>query len=167
MSTDAEFFMKKLDLESSEIIRRFLVASAFKSARVVIISPIKNLWFKRVAYYPYTHGRTPWEAICDLSKFADVAIATEEATDQDGLRLICKLAECSMRRYDHSLRLYLYPSLPMTILVSDTEAIKCDNVCVLMTAAEEGYAATKAEAEDIIKRSKLVDYGMYLDLCEH
>ena len=79
--------------------------------------------------------------------------------------MICKLAECSMRRYDHRLRLYLHPSPPL-ILINDTEAIKCGADICILTRAEGGYAAIKAEAEEVVKESKQVDYGMYLDLLD-
>jgi hypothetical protein len=157
---DAEFFMKRLNLEPSEIIRRFLI-SGFESRQVVIISPIKNLVaLKRLTFYPYTHGETPWVTICDLSRFADVVVVTEEATDKDGLRLIYRLAECSMRRYDYSLRLYLSSNNLTLILISDKEAIKND----LVTADEKEYRNIVAEAEKVIASAKLVDYGAYLDL---
>jgi hypothetical protein len=161
MSTDAEFFMRRLDLEPNEIIRRFLISSGFKSRKVVIISPIKNLvTLKRLTFYPYTHGETPWMTLCDLGRFADVVAVTEEATDQDGLRLIYRLAECSMHRYDHRLRLYVSRKPPF-ILISDKEAIR-DNV--LVTADEEEYKDIAAEAEKVAASAKLVDYGAYLDL---
>jgi hypothetical protein len=153
--------MKKLNLEPNETIRRFLISSAFESRRVIIISPAKYLiTLKRLTYYPYTHGVTPWTTICDLSKFADTAVTTDEIVDQDGLRLVYKLAKCSMHRYDHRLRLYLSSELPL-ILVSDKEAIR-DNV--LVTPVEKEYRDIMAEAEAIIEASRQVDYGMYLEL---
>ncbi len=155
--------MRKLELNPSEIIRRFLISSAFESRRVVIISPIEYLaTLKRVVFYPYTHGETPWATVCDLSKFANTVVVTDTTTDRDGLQLICRMAECSMRRYDHRLWLYLSSNstLPL-ILVSDREAVKNN---VLVTAEEDEYEKIKFEAEAIIKKSKLVDYGMYLDL---
>jgi hypothetical protein len=160
MSADAGFFMKRLNLEPNETIRRFLI-SGFESNNVVIISPIKNLVaLKRLTFYPYTHGETPWMTICDLGRFADVVVVTEETAEQDGLRLIYRLAECSMHRYDHRLRLYLSSNLPL-ILISDKEAIKND---VLVTADEKDYRDIVAEAEKVIASGKLVDYGAYLDL---
>ncbi len=153
--------MRRLNLEPSETIRRFLISSGFESRRVVIVSPIKNLVaLKRLTFYPYTHGETPWMTICDLSKFTDVVVVTEEAADQDGLRLIYRLTECSMRRYDHSLRLYLSSNLTL-ILISDKEAIKND---VLVTADEKEYRDIVDEARRVIASAKLVDYGAYLDL---
>jgi len=149
--------MRKLDLEPKEVIRRFFVSSAFESNQVIIIGP--DIEFKRLAYYPYTRGETSWEVICDLSKFADTTVVTAAPR-----YMTCKLAECSMHRYDHRLQLYLHPSPPL-ILISDTEAIKCDDVCILTTAEEEEYSTIKNEAAAIIRRSKQVDYGMYLDLC--
>jgi hypothetical protein len=153
--------MKKLNLEPSEIIRRFLISSAFESNRVIIISPIRHLIaLRRVTFYPYTHGEVPWEAVCDLSKFADTAVVTEEAADRNGLLLTYKMAECSMRRYDHRLKLYLSSSLPL-ILISDTEAVRNN---ILVSAKEKEYREIVKEAETIIGSSKLVDYGMYLEL---
>jgi hypothetical protein len=161
MSADTEFFMRKLDLEPSEIIRRFLISSGFESRRVMIISPVKNLVaLKRLTFYPYTHGISPWMTICDLSRFADVVVVTEEAADQDGLQLIYRLAECSMRRYDHSLRLYLSSNLSL-ILISDKEAIKNN---ILVTADEKEYRDIVDEARKVIASAELVDYGTYLDL---
>jgi hypothetical protein len=158
VSVDAEFFMKKLNLEPKEVVRRFLISSAFESRQVIIVAPIESLLFRRVAYYPYTHGNSPWEAICDLSKFADTTVATTASH----LHMICRLAECSMRRYDHRLQLYLHPSPPL-MLVSDREAIRGD---VLVFADEEEYKNIVAEAKEIIEKSKQVDYGMYLELLD-
>ena len=159
ISAGAEFFMRKLN--PKEVVRKFLISS-FESRRVTIAAPAESLLFRRLTYYPYTHGVSPWEAICDLSKFADTAVVTTASH----LHMICKLAECSMRRYDHRLRLYLHPSPPL-ILINDAEAIKCGaDVCILTTWAEGGYATIKAEAEEVVKESKQVDYGMYLDLLD-
>ncbi|MFZ8841894.1 MAG: hypothetical protein ACO2PM_23810 [Pyrobaculum sp.] len=155
--------MRKLNLEPSEIIRRFLISSGFKG-RCVIISPIKNLVaLRRLAFYPYTHGETPWMTICDLSKFADVVAVTEEPNGQDELQLICRIAECSMNRYDYSLRIYLhrYP-LPL-ILISDREAVRGD---ILVSVKEEEYRNVLNEAKKIIEKSREVDYGMYLELLD-
>jgi hypothetical protein len=153
--------MRKLSLEPNETIRRFLISSGFESRRVAIISPIENLVaLKRTTFYPYTNGVSPWETICDLSKFADVVVVTNEATDQNALKLIYKLAECSMRRYDHRLRLYVSRKPPF-ILISDKEAIRDG---VLVTADEMKYRDIVAEAEKVIASAELVDYGAYLEL---
>jgi hypothetical protein len=151
--------MRKLELEPNEIVRRFLISSGFESKHTVVIAPSRHLSIKRLVFYPYTHGTTPWETFCDLSRFADTVVVT----DFGDLRLVHKLAECSMRRYDHRLRLYTSnSSLPM-ILVSDREAIR-DNI--LVPATEKEYEDAVAEAQAIIKASKLVEYGDYLDLDE-
>ena len=162
MSADTEFFMRRLNLEPSETIRRFLISSGFESRRVVIVSPIKNLVaLRRLTFYPYTHGETPWMTLCDLGRFADVVVVTEEVADQDGLRLTCRLAEGSAHRYNYRLQLYLHPLPLPLILISDREAIRGG---ILVSAYEEEYKNIVAEAEEIIKKSKQIDYGMYLDL---
>jgi hypothetical protein len=146
-------------MEISEMVRRFVMCSFEVGDHVIIISPARHLLFKRATYFPYTYGE-PWQALYDLSRFAErVDVATTPPKSDEELRLVYKLAYYT--KPPRSVPLYLYLNEDVSVLlVNEREAF---DGAQLMRTPEEVERLRKV-AEDVVRRSKEVDVFEYDDI---
>jgi hypothetical protein len=150
-------------MEISEIVRRFVMRSFELSGRIIIISPARYLLFKRATYLPYTYGETPWQALYDLARFAELDIVTTWPRDEKELQLVYNLAEYAQPPTS-ILRLYLTNDPPL-LLINENEAFVGRQL--IRPPTEELWKT----AEDIIARSKKAGIFEYDDIragyCRH
>ncbi|MFP3169298.1 MAG: hypothetical protein RXR01_09320 [Thermoproteus sp.] len=145
-----------INLPPNEAVRRFVMHSFEVGGDVVIVSPVEHLRFRRTAYYPYTYGETPQQALCDLGKFAEsVTIITNP--DLKELGLIYDLAECALR--DQIAMFFTRPL--QLLLINGREAIVEDSGVLYLHKGEE-YKKAADRAREIAasaRRVGVLEYG--------
>ena len=156
--------METLNLPPNEAVRRFVMSSFEVGGDVAIVSPAKHLRFRRAAYYPYTHGETPQQALCDLAKFAEsVVVITSEPREPKELELIYGLAECARPPTSVPFSMFLASQPLQLLLVNGREAIVEDGgMLYLWHRGEGGYkrAVDRArEAAASARRVGALEYG--------
>jgi hypothetical protein len=147
-------------MEISEVVRRFTMCSFEVGGHIIMISPARHLLFKRATFFPYTYGETPWQALYDLSRFAErVDVVTTWPKSDEELRLIYKLAYYTKPPRSTPLYLYLNEDVPV-LFVNKREAF--DGIRLIRVPEE--VERLRRAAVDIISRSKEVDIFEYDDI---
>jgi hypothetical protein len=150
--------MEIIKLPPDEAVRRFVMRSFEVGGDVVIMAPVEHLRFRRTAYYPYTYGETPQQALCDLGRFASATLITNEPGLKE-LGLIYDLAECALR---DQIALFLVPR-PQLLLLNSREAIveNCGTLH-LWRRGEDGYKKAADRAREVAasaRRVGVLEYG--------
>jgi hypothetical protein len=110
---------------------------------------------------PYTWGETPWQALYDLSRFAErVDIVTWPPKDEKELQLIYNLAEYARPPKSVPLYLYLADSNVSILLINEREAFDGTR----LTRIPEEVKSLKKAAKEIISSSKEVGILEYSDI---
>jgi hypothetical protein len=146
-----------IKLPPNEAVRRFVMRSFEVGGDVVIVSPVEHLRFRRTAYYPYTYGETPQQALCDLGRFASVTLITNEPGLKE-LGLIYDLAECALR---DQIAMFLAPRPLQLLLINGREAIVEDGGVLYLHKGEE-YKKAADRAREIAasaRRVGVLEYG--------
>jgi hypothetical protein len=148
-------------MEISELIRKFVLCSFEYGGRVVIISPVQHLLFRRATYLPYTWGETPWQAMYDLARFAERldVVTTWPPRNEKELQLIYNLAEYVRPPRSVPLYLHLAGNVPI-LLINEKEAVY--EAQLIQDPKELGRL--RKVADGIIGRSKEVGIFEYSDI---